>query len=46
LVAKWQNYATKTNADHNFGEEKRKKEKKDTPNFDTYKRVFCEKIRP
>jgi hypothetical protein len=28
LVAKWQNYATKTNADYNFGEEKRKKEKK------------------
>jgi hypothetical protein len=37
FVAKWQNYATKTNDDHNFGEEKRKK---DTPDFDTYKKGF------
>jgi hypothetical protein len=33
LVAKWKNYATKTNADHNFGEEKRKKRKKRHPWF-------------
>jgi hypothetical protein len=46
FVAKWQNYAIKTNADHNFGEEKREKRKKDTPDFDTYKRVFCEKKGP
>jgi hypothetical protein len=29
-----------------LGRKKGKKEKKDTPGFDTYKRAFCEKIRP